>query len=625
MKKLKLKKFKPYKKFNKMHGIIIASLVAGVGAYFIFSSFAAYGTLNTIVGDDGTCGTIFLGAGLSPPVLNSTTPSFIIYADGGAGVYDVSIDGAQLNGPGATVGGVSYPKAFEGNNKGDDCISNYGLTLSQGQHTITATELSPHSSNTVTPLTFIVDTVVPNTPSTPVPDSDNDATLVNGVYYMTRTNAYLDGTSDPGNTIIFSEVTTGKGVGGASATSGGTYSGSTTPLTPGIEYQIQAQANRDNGNQSAQSGAVNIVVGLTGTAAWVSQLSIPGVAQTAQGFTSSPSHTWTWAPSTDNGGPGLGSPAYQVEWSTDPTFNTGVSTGTSSTTSFTTPDLTGQATTWFFAVRSVDANGDVSAYSPLGTVSVDTAPPTTPGTPYISSGSNTNSPTWAWVTSHDNVVGLAATPYAIQWSQDPSFTTGVYTATSATNSLSTPGLSNGTWYMEVDATNTLGITSPFSAAGSFVVNSNPAGPPPTVSINSPASGSSVYGNGQISIHTTDTPNNSGSISGVEILVNNKPVQTLTSTPYNFSFNALPYPDGNNTITIQATDNQGDVGTASLPIVVSDGDLNNDGKVNISDLSILASNWGKTGMTYAQGDINGDSVVNIQDLAILAENWGDTGL
>lgn len=47
------------------------------------------------------------------------------------------------------------------------------------------------------------------------------------------------------------------------------------------------------------------------------------------------------------------------------------------------------------------------------------------------------------------------------------------------------------------------------------------------------------------------------------------------------------------------------------------DLNKDGKVNITDLSILLSNWGKAGT----GDLNGDGKVNITDLSILLSHWG----
>lgn len=51
-----------------------------------------------------------------------------------------------------------------------------------------------------------------------------------------------------------------------------------------------------------------------------------------------------------------------------------------------------------------------------------------------------------------------------------------------------------------------------------------------------------------------------------------------------------------------------------------GDVNGDGKVNILDLSVLASHYGATGATLAQGDVNGDGVVNISDLSIIAAHW-----
>jgi len=53
------------------------------------------------------------------------------------------------------------------------------------------------------------------------------------------------------------------------------------------------------------------------------------------------------------------------------------------------------------------------------------------------------------------------------------------------------------------------------------------------------------------------------------------------------------------------------------------DFNNDNIVNVFDLSILASNWGKTGATKATGDTNGDGAVNIFDLSKLAGEWGQT--
>lgn len=48
-----------------------------------------------------------------------------------------------------------------------------------------------------------------------------------------------------------------------------------------------------------------------------------------------------------------------------------------------------------------------------------------------------------------------------------------------------------------------------------------------------------------------------------------------------------------------------------------GDLNNDGNVNIQDLSILLTHYGQSGT----GDLNNDGTVNIVDLSILMSNYG----
>ena len=62
-------------------------------------------------------------------------------------------------------------------------------------------------------------------------------------------------------------------------------------------------------------------------------------------------------------------------------------------------------------------------------------------------------------------------------------------------------------------------------------------------------------------------------------------------------------------------------TTPPPTTTTPGDLNGDGTVNILDLSILLTNWGKTGATAAQGDLNSDGTVNALDLSILLTNWG----
>lgn len=48
-----------------------------------------------------------------------------------------------------------------------------------------------------------------------------------------------------------------------------------------------------------------------------------------------------------------------------------------------------------------------------------------------------------------------------------------------------------------------------------------------------------------------------------------------------------------------------------------GDFNNDGQVNLQDLSILAAFWNQN---VTNADANGDNKVNISDLSIVAQNW-----
>jgi Dockerin type I domain len=102
------------------------------------------------------------------------------------------------------------------------------------------------------------------------------------------------------------------------------------------------------------------------------------------------------------------------------------------------------------------------------------------------------------------------------------------------------------------------------------------------------------------------------------------VQTNTAT---FAFTqAGLLSNGNYRTRLQAAGvtNPGGVPMAAageFPFFVLAGDLNRDRAVNGTDFAILAGNFGKTGVTFAQGDLNGDGFVNGSDFAILAGNFG----
>ncbi|HUC88219.1 MAG TPA: hypothetical protein VMR95_03655 [Candidatus Binatia bacterium] len=114
----------------------------------------------------------------------------------------------------------------------------------------------------------------------------------------------------------------------------------------------------------------------------------------------------------------------------------------------------------------------------------------------------------------------------------------------------------------------------------------------------------------------------GTITG-HLQVNSSNVgSALTSAPYNFNIDTLNYGDGTYTIGVSGTDTGSNTNSASTSVYIANGDLNDDGEVNGSDVSILAGNWGATtGKTYQQGSILENGEVNGQDLSVLAGNWG----
>ena len=65
---------------------------------------------------------------------------------------------------------------------------------------------------------------------------------------------------------------------------------------------------------------------------------------------------------------------------------------------------------------------------------------------------------------------------------------------------------------------------------------------------------------------------------------------------------------------------GDYADANIFATVP-GDANLDGKVNFSDLLVLAQNYGKTDVGWIGGDFDGSGKVDFSDLLVLAQNYG----
>ena len=102
--------------------------------------------------------------------------------------------------------------------------------------------------------------------------------------------------------------------------------------------------------------------------------SVPGTPSTTTPTTDT-TPTWSWTASTDSAS-GLASVPYTVEWSQDNTFSSGVSSSTSNSTSFTQPSALSVGT-WYFRTKATDVASNTSAYSPAGSVVIN-SPPTPP-------------------------------------------------------------------------------------------------------------------------------------------------------------------------------------------------------------------------------------------------------
>lgn len=170
--------------------------------------------------------------------------------------------------------------------------------------------------------------------------------------------------------------------------------------------------------------------------------------------------------------------------------------------------------------------------------------------------------------------------------------------------------------------------------------------PPAVSMKAPDPGSEVSGsNVTVSAEAVDNEDEGegSGVAGVQFkLDGNNLAAEDTTHPYSIVWDTLPQADGPHSLTAEARDNAGNTKTAEpISITVKNkseepppppppeqeneppakrSDINDDNEVNIYDLSILLSNYGKTG-SGNKSDINRDGVVNIYDLSTLLSNYG----
>jgi len=188
--------------------------------------------------------------------------------------------------------------------------------------------------------------------------------------------------------------------------------------------------------------------------------------------------------------------------------------------------------------------------------------------------------------------------------------------------LDTTLLNNGSVTFTVVATNGAGLTTTINRT--VTVNNTVTPPPdttkPTVSISSPANGTTVIGG---SILATASASDNVGVNKVDLYVYGVFKLSDTTSPYSFSISGLT--DGVHQIYAIASDASNNSQQSAVISVTTkqfkDGDVNGNGTIDLTDFFIMRTNFGQSGRTRAQGDLTGDGMVTLADFFILRQNFG----
>lgn len=297
--------------------------------------------------------------------------------------------------------------------------------------------------------------------------------------------------------------------------------------------------------------------------------------------------------------------------------------GTVVATDTTSPyEYTWDSTTVTNGVHTITAqatsNAGISASSGNVTVTVGnsvscTAAPSTPSGLRVTS-SSVDSISLSWSPS---AAGSGCTLQGYKVYRNNTLLDTVTNGTSYTDS----GLTPSTEYAyTVSAVNTNGSVSTQSGSVSTTTAADASAPTTPVDLHT-----TVITSSAVALSWTASTDNV-KVAGYRIYRNGTQVGTSVNTTFT---DVGLTPSTEYTYTIQAYDAAGNASSSSSQLSVTtlagapsaSGDLNGDGKVNITDLSVLLSHWGRPGVTVAQGDLNGDGKVNVVDLSILLSHWG----
>lgn len=123
--------------------------------------------------------------------------------------------------------------------------------------------------------------------------------------------------------------------------------------------------------------------------------------------------------------------------------------------------------------------------------------------------------------------------------------------------------------------------------------------------------------------TASTDSGGSGLAGYRVYRNGAQLGTASITTTNASYtDTTAAANTAYSYSIAALDGAGNISAQSTAVSVTTrykGDIDGNGSVNLTDLSMLLTNWNKTGALSS--DLDGNNVVNLTDLSILLTNWG----
>lgn len=255
------------------------------------------------------------------------------------------------------------------------------------------------------------------------------------------------------------------------------------------------------------------------------------------------------------------------------------------------------------------------------TVTVTVPDTTAPSISAIASGSiSQTTATITWTTNEpaNSQVEYGTTTYGTSTTLNTSLVTN--------HSVGLAGLTaNTTYHYRVKSRDAAGNLA--TSGDNTLVTSAPAADTtkPTVSLTAPASNATVAGS---AVSITAAASDNVGVVGVQFLLDGANLgNEVTAPPYTISWNSTSSTNGSHALSARARDAAGNSQTATnVNITVSNTtvlseDINQDGHINLLDLSLFASKYGQSGASLGRADINGDGVVNLLDLSRLATKYG----